>query len=473
MGLAMQITMESHWSGQFVVGRGSVQVIEAICHGAPPKVPALRLVLEDADSSSNIGAIAADTRIEVFPQDEGISRLFITIAWRKEFAERLVRISLSMAGVNGMTHIHDFGTQALVAEPEGSSVAIRQPKPDMPLVCICMATYEPNQATFMRQIETLTMQTHRNWVLVIADDASSCLAVEMMRSVCELIGHDRLILRTHDDNVGFYSNFERALSYVPLEADFVALADQDDFWYPDKLEKLLAEMTDETVQLAYSDMRIVQEDGAVLAETYWQGRKNEYQDFTTVFLANTVTGAASLFRRKLLTSLLPFPHKVGDAFHDHWLALVAMTQGKLAYVDEPLYDYYQYGSSVIGHCDFTRWSTRDRLKSVVRNALRLLRPRKAKQWLGTKIGSGLAIYRGENLRLRIFSETLRLRQAGKNTYAPWLETLNLIGNGWRSFIKLMQVHFKILSSGKTTDDAEFRLALAELSREYERRKMRA
>ena len=40
-----------------------------------------------------------------------------------------------------------------------------------------------------------------------------------------------------------------------------------------------------------------------------------------------------MFRRKLLDYLLPFPDKVGDAYHDHWLGVTAMTLGSIGYVD--------------------------------------------------------------------------------------------------------------------------------------------
>jgi len=66
-------------------------------------------------------------------------------------------------------------------------------------------------------------------------------------------------------------------------------------------------------------------------------------------LANTVTGAASLFRRELLDLVLPFPEPVGDPFHDQWIASVALATGRIAYVDRPLYDYVQHGGAARGH----------------------------------------------------------------------------------------------------------------------------
>ena len=53
----------------------------------------------------------------------------------------------------------------------------------------------------------------------------------------------------------------------PPGRSYVALADQDDAWHPDKLATLLAELGD--AQLVYSDARVVDGDGRVLADSYW------------------------------------------------------------------------------------------------------------------------------------------------------------------------------------------------------------
>src|SRR5262249_16863728 len=50
-----------------------------------------------------------------------------------------------------------------------------------------------------------------------------------------------------------------------------------------------------------------------------------------------------------LEDALPFPPQLAGPFHDHWLAIVALARGEIAYVDDPLYDYVQHGSAVIGH----------------------------------------------------------------------------------------------------------------------------
>jgi glycosyltransferase involved in cell wall biosynthesis len=173
-----------------------------------------------------------------------------------------------------------------------------------------MATHEPSLPLFRRQVESLRAQTHRNWVCVVSDDCSGVSRFAALEH--ELDADPRFVVSRSPERIGFYRNFERALSLAPASADYVALADQDDRWDPDELETLLEAIGGG--QLVYSDARIVDSDGRVLSDTYWQVRRNNHTD----------TGAASLFRRDLLESALPFPPGQFHHFHDHWLGLTAL-----------------------------------------------------------------------------------------------------------------------------------------------------
>ena len=61
---------------------------------------------------------------------------------------------------------------------------------------------------------------------------------------------------------------------VPPDVDFVALADQDDVWYPEKLTRTLAAFRPETT-LVYADMDVVAPDGTRMAPTYWTSRTQQ------------------------------------------------------------------------------------------------------------------------------------------------------------------------------------------------------
>jgi glycosyltransferase involved in cell wall biosynthesis len=190
----------------------------------------------------------------------------------------------------------------------------------------------------------LRAQTDRRWVCLVSDDASSSERFEQVRAV---IGDDpRFEISRAEERRGHFLNFERVLGMVPADAELVALCDQDDRWYPDKLEALRAGLGD--ALLVYSDQRLVDAHGRVLRPTMWEGRRNNHDDLISMLVANTITGAAMLFRRELAELAIPFPDAPGVQFHDHWLGFAALAAGDVAYVDRPLYDYVQHAGAVFG-----------------------------------------------------------------------------------------------------------------------------
>ena len=166
-----------------------------------------------------------------------------------------------------------------------------------------MATHEPPVELLARQLDSLRRQTHDDWICLISDDGSSPAA---LGEIERLVGDDpRFVVSPAPTRGGAYQNFHRALAMVPPEVGYVALCDQDDEWYEDKLEVLLAALGD--AMLAFSDMRIVDRDRSPIAGTYWTARHHNHENFASLLLGNTVTGAASLFRRDLLDQAMPLP----------------------------------------------------------------------------------------------------------------------------------------------------------------------
>ncbi len=223
-------------------------------------------------------------------------------------------------------------------EPAGASVAI------------CLATYEPPPELLERQLDSLRAQTRSDWVCVISDDASGPEASAALERLAD--GDPRFRLSRAPVRAGAYGNFARALAMVPPDATYVALCDQDDRWYEHKLETLIGALGDAT--MAFSDMRLTRPDGSPISDTYWTARLPNHESFASLLLGNSVSGAAALFRRELLDRALPLPPRVGNLYHDHWLALVAAATGRIAYVDRPLYDYVQHADAVIGHAGANR-----------------------------------------------------------------------------------------------------------------------
>ena len=214
-------------------------------------------------------------------------------------------------------------------------------------VAICMATYEPRREQLERQIDSIRVQSNEDWICVVSDDCSSPEALAILERT--VAGDPRFTISHSTCRLGFYRNFERALRMIPDGPELVAFADQDDRWDPDKLDALIKTLkANPGAALAYTDMRIATDAGEILSDTHWYLRRNCCDDMASMLVANTVTGAASMFRRELLAVGLPFPPaQPGQlAYHDHWLALCALALGEIAYLDRPTYDYTRHHDSV-------------------------------------------------------------------------------------------------------------------------------
>ncbi len=434
---------------QLELGRGGVLVLSGHAgHGRSP-IRALAVGLDDAyeriddplDSARPPAGRAFWAAVPISPARAGSEA---RISLRLEFRDG--EISETLLG------------RTRFEAPARSPIVVRGPtQADAPLVVICLAAYRPEPQAFERQLASIRAQTHPNWVCIVNDDCSGPEHLLFMQRATA--ADTRFHLCRNERNHGFYGNFEQCLRRVPPQAQFIALADQDDYWYPDKIERLLRAFDDET-RLVYSDMRIVGKDGGEISPTYWSNRRNEHERLDFLLLANTVTGAASMFRAELLELLLPFPPRIGDAFHDHWIACTALATGKIGYVDAPLYDYRQHGESVIGHCDFERATLRERARALARAARAVASPRSLKGRLLRVRNASLAVFQFECRRLEVIAATIMRRCEVRGRAER--RALRLFEGGLASALKLLALHAKVLWRRHSTDDAELRLAMGYL-----------
>jgi hypothetical protein len=211
-----------------------------------------------------------------------------------------------------------------------------------PLVAIAMATFEPAEDLFAAQVASIRAQTMGDWRLVVSDETVSEAGRAAVRRIA---GGDRRISVLSGVRRGVVGNFERALRAIDAQAPFVALADQDDRWRPDKLERLVGRMTDD-VRLVHGAMRLVGADGAPLAGAA-PTRRSADPTLLHLLAENEVTGASALLRREVVAAALPMP-RLSGLFHDHWLALVARAGGRIVFEPVVVQDYVQHGGNLVG-----------------------------------------------------------------------------------------------------------------------------
>ena len=151
----------------------------------------------------------------------------------------------------------------------------------------------------------------------------------------------------NEKNLGCAGNFGKALSLC--SGDIIFLADQDDVWLKDKVEKMVAKFADARILGVYSDSLVVNSRLESLGRTHLELRgysharlKNMKQPET---FARRVPPAAHdmAIRRNVLKQLLPFP-KLKNV-HDSFIGLVIACQNGWAVIPEPLTLFRQHDSN--------------------------------------------------------------------------------------------------------------------------------
>lgn len=365
--------IDADLSEPFAIGRGNVFHLGGWCYHPRKRIKKLSVLVDGAPHRVVNHSLATP---DVFAEQSAAgadraglsltSGFWTALPFEGSDGPRRVALSLRAVLADGSRREARLGALDLIPrEPDerpADLAAATGPAPGEPFVVICLTTYNPPLDLFARQIESIAAQTHRNWLCIVGDDHSDPATFAEVERIAARDSRFRVL--RNPARLGFYRNFERCLSLAPASADFVALSDQDDHWYEDKLAACLAEFRADDVQMVYSDMDIVTREGEVLSRTYWTTRRNNYTDFEALLLANTVTGAAIVFRSGLLPDLLPFPRMNVGLYHDHWIACAALTKGRIGYVDRPLYAYRQHEGNVIGHCTPAPITLRKELLSI-------------------------------------------------------------------------------------------------------------
>ncbi len=220
---------------------------------------------------------------------------------------------------------------------------------DKPLISILMAVYEPRMDWLRQQLVSLNEQTYPNLRLYIRDDCSPTVPYEQIQScVQECITRFSYTITRNEENLGSNGTFE--LLTEEADGELFAYCDQDDVWLPEKLTELQKAMERERAVLAYSDVSAVDDESKLLARSLRELRPRltylEGSDLAPkLFFRNCVAGCAMLVNSNIAKRAIPFPRQT---VCDHWIALLAATEGTVAFVPDQLVRYRQHKHNQTG-----------------------------------------------------------------------------------------------------------------------------
>jgi putative glycosyltransferase len=221
-------------------------------------------------------------------------------------------------------------------------------------ILIMMATY--NGEEFLReQLDSILCQTVSTWKLLIRDDNSSDQTRAIIKEYEEKDSRIKLIKNTSQHH-GAYYNFFGLLNDVRQNEnpfDFYMFADQDDIWDVNKLECLISyyyeKVKTEEPVLIYADMRIIDANGKMIANSMDQLMGIRYTNPISAFMSHKVYGCNTLFNRELFEILPLLPYDAPElAFlsHDNFTTKTAALKGQVYFYNEPTMGYRRYGHNV-------------------------------------------------------------------------------------------------------------------------------
>lgn len=196
------------------------------------------------------------------------------------------------------------------------------------MIAVLMSTYN-GEAYLKEQIDSILSQSRADFTLYIRDDGSRDGTAGLIRAY-----QDPRIVFLPGENLGPAGSFF-ALLRLAQEADYLFFSDQDDVWYPDKLEQMLRviEPYGDTPTMVFSDFAMMDAAGAVTAPSYAEFASLQVAPGQTplnkLIAQPYVFGCASVINRSLARLVLQPPE--GIEMHDCWISLTAAAVGNLIY----------------------------------------------------------------------------------------------------------------------------------------------
>lgn len=199
-------------------------------------------------------------------------------------------------------------------------------------ISIVMCTYNGGRY-IEEQLNSIVCQTYPIHELIIQDDGSTDNTISIIQEFIDRYPYIRLF--QNQEHLGINRNFFSAMSRATGE--FIAISDQDDIWFSNKLEKQIERIGnyDVCISCYYTDP----EYSNVLKKLC----KPIYDIEIMLFFCNTL-GHTMLIRKSLLQHIgLPSP-----VSYDYWIAVCSYARNGIVCTEEALNWHRIHGESATG-----------------------------------------------------------------------------------------------------------------------------
>lgn len=222
------------------------------------------------------------------------------------------------------------------------------------MISVALCTYN-GEKYLEEQIQSILNQSLPVDEIVVCDDGSTDSTLNILNIIAKQSSIKFTIIE-NEQRLNVVKNFEKAIS--KCEGDYIFLSDQDDIWHKNKVEVVLNYFNKNShINVVFTDGLLIDENNkllenksifkAVSFQSESQLYFNKGYAFELLNYFNRVVGATLACRGNYLRSILPF--KVFEnIFHDEMIALNAINDNCLGYINECLIKYRIHTDQTIG-----------------------------------------------------------------------------------------------------------------------------
>lgn len=225
-------------------------------------------------------------------------------------------------------------------------------------IAILLTTYN-GERYITELLASLENQSNHSFDLFIRDDGSTDRTIERILAF-QSHSNISITLLPKGENIGASQNFAYLLQYALRHEQYCyfMFCDQDDVWFPNKIEQTLNAMIEAetsnpfTPLLIHTDLQVVNENLDLIHNSYWSYQNIDpgYDRLNRLLIQNVITGCTVMINRVLAEISLPIPK---DAImHDWWLGLTAASLGKIESLPQSTIKYRQHSANDIGASAF-------------------------------------------------------------------------------------------------------------------------
>ncbi|WP_213335305.1 glycosyltransferase family 2 protein [Enterococcus casseliflavus] len=195
-------------------------------------------------------------------------------------------------------------------------------------ITIIIPTFN-SERTIKEAIQSVINQTFNDWELLVIDDCSNDLTIQIVESYQEKYSNIHLIKKRKNTGVSDSRNIGIEKSKTP----FIAFLDSDDIWCSEKLSKQMLIM-ESGCDICYTGVKYIKSDGIPLPGIFEVPIDTNYNNLLRF---NVISTSSVLLRRSIIDGSKMVSLDFHEDFH-FWLTLLkknCVCQG----INEPLLVY--------------------------------------------------------------------------------------------------------------------------------------